>query len=360
MSTSSKKMKTLLGALSVGDLGLAREFIAAGEPINVQDGTSRSPLHWVIEHDDFNLAQVLVEAGADLTLRDWLDHPPLLSALHNRRSDIALLLIRAGADIKGLDRHQESALHLALANRLPKIAFALIEAGGNIQNKDSRGRTPLHLACAMNYDDLCQKLLDQGAALEASTEGGWTPLHYASLYCHPAICRLLIDRGADVKARTKRGETALHLTATIIDHKHCDHACEVGEVLLKGGVGLNDTNISLETALHRASACEYNQLADLIDWLCSRGANTELRSNLGLTPLHVAASNEALINCQRLVQAGANLEATNPYGRRPIDLVQPENTSLLEFFRSCQERILLGAEIFENAPEAIEASGLIF
>ena len=58
----------------------------------------------------------------------------------------------------------------------------------------------------------------------------------------------------------------------------------------------------------------------VVQYLCEQGADKEARDNVGLTPLHSAASNGQLPVVQYLCEQGADKRARNGIGWTPLDM----------------------------------------
>ncbi|XP_077136000.1 ankyrin repeat domain-containing protein 53 isoform X2 [Ranitomeya variabilis] len=142
-------------------------------------------------------------------------------------------------------------------------------------------RDQLMAASIGNKDwlQLCMKASDSQVKADRY---GFTALHMAAIHSHLRCLALLLeDHGMDVNAPSTYGWRALHLVMN-----------------QKSG--------------HRVLPC--------LQYLLQRGADVNVRSQSGSTPLHRAAS-EGLEDCITvLVDAGADVHAEDSEGNKPIDL----------------------------------------
>lgn len=96
---------------------------------------------------------------------------------------------------------------------------------------------------------------------------------------------------------------------------------EVARVIIDLGADVNQKNRDHYTVLYVAT--ELNNY-DLVAYLLDNGAdvNVVCRGDRNWTPLHRAVANRNGRIARLLVQRGANLEARDTDGRRPVDLVE--------------------------------------
>jgi ankyrin repeat protein len=102
--------------------------------------------------------------------------------------------------------------------------------------------------------------------------------------------RLLLEQGADPKLTTKDGNTALMLAAGIgyrdKNTKGAEaDALEAVKVALAAGLDIQQTNARGETPLHGAA---FRGADTIVQFLIDRGADLNLVSKQGFTPLDMA------------------------------------------------------------------------
>jgi hypothetical protein len=170
------------------------------------------------------------------------------------------------------------------------------------------GETALHVAAAHGRQPVAELLIERGAPLEARRHDGWTPLRVAFVCLEQQsewtpneftlpIAEALIKAGASVEA------AGLTLTAAVCLGRSDDIARLAKEA------GAQEKQKAL-------AAAAYNGRLDAIDTAIALGADPNA-PNVGLNPkataLHNAVCSGSLAAVQRLVDAGANV---NAHGRR--------------------------------------------
>jgi uncharacterized protein len=154
------------------------------------------------------------------------------------------------------------------------------------------GRTELAVRLAgLRAPDLCEaaalgdaqriaSLLDRGDACDVRSSDGWTPLHLAAYTGRVEAARVLVSRGAPVDAVSTNGTKNTPLCAAL--------------------AGRGDDEI--------------------VRLLLEAGADPNFRAELGVTPLHLAASRGADALVQRLLEHGAHAAARMDDGTTPAGI----------------------------------------
>uniref|UniRef100_A0ABD2XJ47 Uncharacterized protein n=2 Tax=Trichogramma kaykai TaxID=54128 RepID=A0ABD2XJ47_9HYME len=234
----------------------------AEREVNYVDENGLTHLHVACLNDLHSLVENFLELGADPDCRSERStsrsSPLQLAAIYRHRTTMEVLL-RGGAD--------------------PNLA------------KESNGFTPLHHLCRCEYDsDLAEAFfrindeLNRSVRIDARDAMGRTPLHYA-LYdgYKPTIVRLLLSRGADPNSTTATGSTPLHI---ICKRKKDDDMAQLFFQINEDRgqtVRIDARDKMGRTPLHAALAYDKDALAE---WLLRRGADPNLATFNGSTPLH--------------------------------------------------------------------------
>src|SRR5262245_47249678 len=139
--------------------------------------------------------------------------------------------------------------------------------------------------------------------VNAQDGGGSTPLHHAAGFGTVATLNLLLDRGASVNTTNRMGSTPLHWAAA-------DE--EKTRFLLEHGAAIDSQLHDGRTPLYLA-ASERDGLA-VLRTLLKKGANPNLASLTGRTPLMASAGGGDVEAMRLLLEKGANLNAVNSAG----------------------------------------------
>jgi uncharacterized protein len=202
-------------------------------------------------------------------------------------------LIKQRVDVNAVDAEGMTALHWAAHWDDLDTVKLLIRAGARAKVANRYGVTPLHEACTVGNVAMIEALLDGGADPNAVLGEGETPLMTAARTGNTAAVRLLAVRGANVNATEAwRGQTAL-MWAAAENHE------AVARLLIELGA---DVNV-------RSTHYEFPALTG------GNGGIIHDRSEGGLTALMFAARQGSIETTERLLAAGANVNASEPqYG----------------------------------------------
>ncbi|HEY8520118.1 MAG TPA: ankyrin repeat domain-containing protein [Gammaproteobacteria bacterium] len=235
------------------------------------------------------LAAVLaacLAAAAPAVAREVL--PPLVEAVKTGDRATALELIARGEGVNAAEADGTTALHWAVRAGDGALVEALLGAGADARAANRYGMTALHLAAVNGDAAVMRELLAAGADVNATLPEGETVLMTAARTGEPEALRVLLEAGADVEARENwYGESALMWAAAE------DHA-EAVRVLVAHGADVNARSARYEFERRRLG----QSILPLGAW----------------TPLMYAARQNALASGRALVEAGADLDATDPDG----------------------------------------------
>ncbi|XP_047044497.1 ankyrin-1-like, partial [Lolium rigidum] len=205
------------------------------------------------------------------------------------------------------------ALHLAAGGKKAEVCEFLVEdVRVDVDALDMCGRTPLvwAISCKKGKMDIVRYLLDHGANPNHVDKTGCTPLHEATKIGHCEVVELLLSRGAYVDTFSTDHGTPLHVAAKhkqdsvmkiLLDH-HADcnkilgsfcsplmlaiHSRSVKCVNLLLEAGADVKGMRTSTPLQSAAM---GGLTDVLKPLLDAGADPDVRDELGLLPIQLAA-----------------------------------------------------------------------
>ncbi|MBU6399170.1 MAG: ankyrin repeat domain-containing protein [Verrucomicrobia bacterium] len=201
-------------------------------------------------------------------------------------------------------------LHVAADLGFKGVVEVLLAHGARANVGDTNRSTPLHLAAARGFRAIAQELLTHGADVNARDTGGATPLFYAVDKDFVETARLLLAKGADPNAAgafrsRKRGISPLLLAAEGGD-------LEMARLLLDHGAKVNLQGWEGQTPL--IASVSFSKSLALAKLLVERGADVNVRDNLGTPLFYVGLLQEPLAFAELLLAHGADPNLRDNYG----------------------------------------------
>lgn len=177
-------------------------------------------------------------------------------------------------------------------------------------------RNPLHRAASAGQINLVRQLLETTNAypIDLPDSLGWTPLIIAASAGHREVVAYLVERGANVQAVTANSQSALHFA--------CGKGhLEVVKLLVEGaGAPLNTRDRFGYTPFIRAVLANREAVVEYLLTVSKAGKiDLDGKDKLGNSALHIACEEENLRMVQLLLEAGADVKATNGEGRTPLE-----------------------------------------
>jgi ankyrin repeat protein len=252
----------------------------------------------------------------------------LVEAAKTGDGTAALALLDTGADVNAPSDDGTTALHWAAYHDDVPLARRLIEAGADANAENDYGATPLSQAAAIGDARMIELLLDAGADVESPNPNGETALMRAARTNHVDGARLLIEHGADVNHREGwRGQTALMWAAA-------EGQPEMIRLLLEHGAEPDVRSAPNHWArqVSAESRRMYRPTGGLTPLLyaaregcvaCARalvegGADPDFTNPKNVTPLYMAIDNMHFDTAKYLIEAGANVNMWDWWGRSAL------------------------------------------
>jgi uncharacterized protein len=249
----------------------------------------------------------------------------LVSAAWSGDTSLAAELIRFGANVNARDKDNGLTPLMIAAGRADEgMVGLLIGAGADVLGADSRaGATALHKACQGGSVTVARQLVEAGAFVDAITSTtGHTPLMDALWFKYPELVRFLLAQGAGLNLST-------HYGFSLREHFEYELAVNAGG---KDRLLLAERYLKERTASDEARIAEQLLMAavirddaDAVAKALARGAAVDERFPMvngfsdGHTPLLVAARDGRTEIAVLLLEAGADVNATEPtFGAVPL------------------------------------------
>ena len=321
-------LTALMIAAGTGNRGVVRALLARGADVNaVTRSTGVTALMWAVEAPHPAVVHILLESVADVSASSRKGFTPLLLAARSGDIELAKLLIAAGADVNQPGSDGTHALPLSIVSGHDAFAMFLLdqgaEPGGTID-----GVPALHAAAGDVSTWLGDWYREHGGrrAVDAGGRGiaGLGPEQRLPLV------DALLARGANPNRRIPNSAVVLSYIGTTRYGVFEQNSVGTGNV--RGATPLwvaakSSNGGGLQGEQGPTAQYRYDSSADVIRTLLAAGADPNLATDDGTTPLMMAAglgvrshqplmprgrpSPPAEMAVRALVEAGADVNAAN-------------------------------------------------
>ena len=255
---------SLASLIQRGDRKAAIERIRAGADVNEAQPDGTRPIHWAVFKVDYELLDALIAKKAKADVTNEFGATPLAEAVKVTDARMVKTLLDAGAGVEGANLDGETALMLAIKTGELPLVQMLINAGANVNTVEKEHKqTPLMYAAAA----------DKNAG---------------------EMVKLLLSKGADVKPRS-------------LSYDWPSHFSDEPRVQYHPFGGL--------TALLYAAR---DGCYDCVEALIAKGADLNVPTPEGVTPLMIALDNDNNDIAKLLLDHGANPGVWDWYGRTAL------------------------------------------
>ncbi len=177
---------------------------------------------------------------------------------------------------------------------------------------EAENGTPLHVAASEGHVLTSHVLVQAGAELDAIDDEQNTPLMKACVEGKSNVVKYLLAAGADLTLRGDDGMTCLHLAAQS-GHLDCVQVIMSQNNLPRKFINLQDEGGWTPLVW----ACE-NKHEEVISYLLECGADPLITDAEGNIALHWAALSGSHRTCEKLLNHGCDVNATNSIGETPM------------------------------------------
>ncbi|MBL6664388.1 MAG: ankyrin repeat domain-containing protein [Rickettsiales bacterium] len=303
---------------------MIENMINQGANVNYQDDDGWTALMYGTGETKYSL--YLLFRGADPNLTDKNGWTALmLSSAHGKIAHVKNLVQNKNTNLDCVDNSGRGALVFAIEQGHEDIAFLLLEAGANPNIVDREGYTPLMFAIDKNSrNDLIVKLIEKSNIdtinavaqsmdlLRKRSTALLLAIHHSSV----DIVKKMLERGADPNIRNDWGNNAL-IEAAI--HGQFENLLAILE---SNVVDIDAQNSFGTTALLESIEC-YDHFK--VQILLDRGANPNIATSTGFTPLMSAVRSGDINMVAYLLLHGANLKNIDDRGRTAADYARDLN-----------------------------------
>ena len=328
----------LLWAAHWDDLDTAEVLLRAGASVNAVDGHGVTALDRAAENTSIAMVQTLLNAGADPNIALTSGLTPLMTAARTGAVEVVEALMAHGAAVNAATTETRStALMWAVSGSHPDVVRVLLEGGADPHAWTVDGFTPLLFATGNGDIEMATALLAEGVDVNQTRVDGTHALPYAIVSRQDAFALFLLDQGADPNG-SMGGVSALHAAAGSVSswlqdwsRRHgrsagylngggfgrgalpADRRLPLVDALLARGAELDER---ITTSAMFMSYIGYPTKGAFEPYSCGTG---DLRS---ATPLWVAAyaanggSNTDIV--EALLAAGADQQLTTDDGTTPL------------------------------------------
>ncbi len=278
------------------DMAAVRKLIKEGADVNAAQGDGMTALHYAALNGDAELAAMLLFAGANVGAKTRIGaYTPLHLAAQIGNANVIAPLVAAGAPVTATTSTGATALmHAAHSGSVDAVRI-LIENGADANVKETaNGQTALMFAAAANRLDVVKLLIARGADLSVTSRvEDFASLTMDNDADQNGVPRPQAPRNpGDVPGITRPfnyneligkhgGLAALHFAAR-------QGSMATAEALIKAGANLNQQGAGDKTTPILVAAI--NGHFDLVGYLLEQGANPNLASIGGVTPLYAVVN----------------------------------------------------------------------
>ncbi|XP_053982841.1 ankyrin repeat domain-containing protein 16-like [Hylaeus volcanicus] len=211
----------------------------------------------------------------------------------------------------------DTALHVAAREGHLNVVRYLCEAFDkpdfrvDVANKDMK--RPLHDAAQFARSDVVKYLIEKGADVNALRRADWTPLMLACTKTGSEACECiatLLQAEANPFIQNKDGWTSLHIVCRAGDPNALDLLLKSSSECISR---IDDRSNNGRSVMHIAAFHGHKKIIERLAAI--RPCLVNARDSSGHTPVHEAIKGDHLPAAERIIELGADVQATDNVGQ---------------------------------------------
>ncbi|HLH10460.1 MAG TPA: quinoprotein dehydrogenase-associated putative ABC transporter substrate-binding protein [Methylovirgula sp.] len=251
-----------------------------------------------------------------------------------------------GADVN------EELDNAVLAADMQRVNF-LLSKGADVNKRNEQGDTPLNIAVLQRDPELVKVLVEHHSDVNARGSDGMTPLLESVMQDDVPTLKILTSHGADLEARTSDGATPLAFAIAEDKMKAAlalidagadvnSKSSNLGLTPLMVAAGREPYEISLSGQKHELENVmldpHYPDALQVARVLIAHKADVNAVSTSGVTALMLAAAHNNTPIVGLLLQSGADASKKSPDGKTALDLATENgNDTVVSLIRLMQQ-----------------------
>ena len=297
-------------AVGKGNKEITKLLLSKGADVNARGNDDVTSLHIATRGGYLKIVKQLLKYGADLHSTSPNVQTPLYFAVENEHEKVVKLLLEHGANIHAEDKNNKTILYSAVEQGSPIIVERILKHCPDLNNKSNSG--VLNAAVqghGFEYNNIVKHLLEYGFTVKPEDASNF--MHAAVQNGHLELVEELLKHGADVNmlSDSALGKASIPLhVATNNGHE------EVAKLLISHGADVNALDESGKTPIFYATK---NASLKMTKLLLNNKANIKDNPEL----LNIAVKEDRREIVEVLLQHGADVNATDEYGRMPLHFV---------------------------------------
>lgn len=262
-------------------------------------------LYAACSHSDSAHVRVLLQKGVPINppLAKYFGYLPFIGSRIGNPLTIACTcdspnnfiqeLINSGADLNAQDRDGTTALMRCTNKEMVRL---LLDNGANINIQNTKGYTALHIAMLLKKTEIAKALIEAGADLSIQNQIGVRPINMAVSQGNMELVKFLLHKGADIDLEKALFDAIFSKNIEMI------------KFVFSQGVNIDAQNKDGNTPLHLCCSVGLWGSLDIAKYLIAIGADVNIRTNKGLTPLDwaYAVCNDQAIDLLKSKNAESN------------------------------------------------------